>query len=275
MATPEDRIEAYRRFLEDHPPRRVEGVEVYALGDGPALLFLHGMAGDGSAWWQQLVHFKDRYRVLAPTYPDTRDLFDLAERVLAALDALGIARFAVVGSSLGGYLAQYLTKRVPERITAAVFANTFPPTEEIERKNRPLVLLARLLPERVVQAAFVRHIERVIVPAGDHDPFLRYYLLQNARRLKKRSLLARWRALTSRFSPPEPEVPHLLVEATNDPLIPESLRAALRATYPKAKRFVFEGGGHFPYLNRPEAYNAMLREFLSSSGIASSPPSSR
>ncbi len=275
MTAPEDRIEAYHRFLEDHPPQRVQGVEVYALGEGPVLLFLHGMAGDGSAWWQQLVHFQDRYRVLAPTYPDAQNLFDLTERILSALDALEVTRFAVVGSSLGGYLAQYLVKRVPDRILAAVFANTFPPTEAIERKNRPLVLLARLLPERVVQAAFVRHIERVIVPAGDGDPFLRYYLMQNARRLKKKSLLARWRALISRFPPPEPEMPHLLVEATNDPLIPESLRAALRATYPKAKRFVFEGGGHFPYLNRPQAYNAMLRDFLSSSGMDKSPPSSR
>ncbi len=215
-------------------------MEVYALGEGPVLLFLHGMAADGSARWQQLVHFQDRYRVLAPTYPDAENLFDLTERILSVLDALEVRRFAVVGSSLGGYLAQYLVKRVPDRILAAVFANPFPPTEAIERKNRPL-----LLPERVVQAASVRHIERVIVPAGDGYPSLRYYLMQNARRLKKKSLHARSRAPIGRFPPAEPEMPHLLVEATRDPL-----GAAIRATYPKAARFVFQRALPAPDLQR-------------------------
>ena len=275
MPGEDPRVEAYRRFIEARPPKRAAGVSVLDLGAGPALVFLHGMAGDGSAWWQQLDFFKARYRVLAPTYPDARDLFNLAERVLAALGALGVERFAVVGSSLGGYLAQYLVRAAPERIAAAVFANTFPPSGEIVRRNRPLAALARFLPEAAIRAALLRQIERVIVPAGDGDPFLRYYLTENARRLRKGTLLSRWRAIQSRFEPPDPEVPHLLVEATNDPLIPADLRAALAATYPRARRFVFEGGGHFPYLNRPEAYNAMLNDFLASSGIASSPPSSR
>jgi len=264
--------EAYRRFLAAHPPTRAAGVEVFDLGEGPALVFLHGMAGDGSAWWQQLLHFKDHYRVLAPTYPEARDLLELAERILAALQALEVHRFAVVGSSMGGYLAQYLVKAAPEQVQAAVFANTFSPNGEIARKNRLLVLAARLLPEAAITAAFVRHIERVIVPAGDHDAFLREYLLQNARRLKKHELLARYRAIVTPFEPPEPQIPHQIVEASNDPLIPPALRAALSATYPRARRFVFEGGGHFPYLNRPKAYNAMLSDFLTAAGMAERPP---
>ena len=263
MAAPDERIEAYHRFLEDHPPRRAAGVEVLDLGRGPAILFLHGMAGDGFAWWQQLLFFRDRYRVLAPTYPEARDLVELAGRVLAALDELGVGRFAVVGSSLGGYLAQYLAKAAPGRVGVAVFANTFPPNGEIARRNRPLVLAARLLPEAAITAAFVRHIERVIVPAGDGDPLLRHYLLRSARRLKKRELLARYRAVITPFEPARPRAPHLLVQATNDPLVPPSLREELIRTYPEAWRFSFEGGGHFPYLNRPRAYNAMLDDFLS------------
>ncbi len=273
MARADARIEAYRRFLEAHSPRRAAGVEVFDLGQGPALVFLHGMAGDGSAWWQQLLYFQDRYRVLAPSYPDAKDLAGLAERVLAALDALGVGEFVVVGSSLGGYLAQYLVKAVPHRVPAAVFANTFPPNNEIARKNGLLARAARLLPESLVRAAFLRQIERSIVPAGDHDPLLRHYLVENVRKLSKGNLLARWRALITPFEPPRPEIPHLLVEASNDPLIPESLRILLPATYPRARRFVFEGGGHFPYLNRPQAYNAMLKDFLVSSGMAERPPS--
>ncbi len=87
MAALEDWIEAYRRFLEGHPPRRVQGVEVFALGEGPALLFPHGMAGDGSARWRLPVHLQDRFRVLAPTDPDPEHPFDLAKRIPDALEA--------------------------------------------------------------------------------------------------------------------------------------------------------------------------------------------
>jgi len=261
-------IAAYQDFVENHPPRLAAGVPVYDLGEGPALIFLHGMAGDGSAWWQQLLHFQDRYRVLAPTYPETRDLVELADRILAALHELGVDRFAVVGSSLGGYLAQFLTKIAPGRVEAAVFANTFPPNREIARRNRLRVALARTLPEPVVRAAFLRYIERVLVPAGDNHALLRHYLVQNARKLKKRELLARYRAVVTPFKPAPPKAPHLIVEATNDPLIDERLRAILRTTYPHAARHVFEGGGHFPYLNRPKAYHAVLESFLENAGYA-------
>jgi pimeloyl-ACP methyl ester carboxylesterase len=54
----------------------------------------------------------------------------------------------------------------------------------------------------------------------------------------------------------------LIVECDNDPLIPAPMRAALRAGHPRARVAVVEGGGHYPYLLRPEAYNAAVGGFL-------------
>jgi len=270
-----EKWEAYQRFLAQNRPKTAAGVEVYDLGEGPAIVFLHGLLGDGSGWWQQLEFFKKRFRVLAPTYPEAEDLKDLAKRIIAALDELGVDRFAVVGSSLGGYLAQYLTAAYPKRVAAAVFANTFPPNEELERRYRPLVALARALPELLVKGAFYYHLVRVIVPAGDKDPLLFRYLAENIKRFDKRTLFSRYRAVVTPFAPKEPRVPHLIVESTNDPVIPESLRATLRATYPRAEIYSFTGGGHFPYLNRGDDYNRMLAAFFSSGGREARPPSRR
>ncbi|MFM7531380.1 MAG: alpha/beta fold hydrolase, partial [Rubrivivax sp.] len=54
----------------------------------------------------------------------------------------------------------------------------------------------------------------------------------------------------------------LIVECDNDPLIPAPMRAALRTAYPGAQSVVIEGGGHYPYLLRAEAYERAVAGFL-------------
>ena len=51
---------------------------------------------------------------------------ELADDVLGVVDALGVDRFAMVGLSLGGAVAQTLAITRPERLTAAVLCCTVP-----------------------------------------------------------------------------------------------------------------------------------------------------
>jgi pimeloyl-ACP methyl ester carboxylesterase len=54
----------------------------------------------------------------------------------------------------------------------------------------------------------------------------------------------------------------MIVESANDPLISPALRQLLRRTYPSARVHTFGAVGHFPYVNEPQAYSAVLEEFL-------------
>ncbi|WP_456444619.1 alpha/beta fold hydrolase [Oceanithermus sp.] len=262
------RIEALRRFRRRQPLHTLErGGRVwryYALGEGPrTLLFLHGMAGAGDIWFQQLEVYARRWRVVATTYPPEGSLARLADGVLAVLDAAGAREAVVVGSSLGGLLAQYLAARRPERVERAVFANTFPPGHPEILKGRRMAALARWLPERLVLGAMLRNARRKLVPAAGGDALLAGYLEeQYTRRMRKADVLARSRAVFETFAPPEPRMPHAVFEAANDPLIPPRARADLKARYPEA--FVRDLGavGHFPYLSHPERFNAALDAFL-------------
>jgi len=264
------RIEALREFRRRQRLRSLErgGLvwRYYALGEGPrTLLFLHGMAGAGDIWFQQLEVYAKRWRVVAPTYPATGSLEVLASGVWAVLDAVGARRAVVVGSSLGGLLAQYLTARQPQRVERAVFANTFPPGHPEILKGRRLAALARWLPERLVLGMMLRNAQQKLVPAAGGDALLAYYLEEQYRqRMNKVAVLARSRAVFEVFAPPEPRMPHAIFEAANDPLIPPRVRADLKARYPQAFMRDLGEVGHFPYLSHPERFNGALDEFLAS-----------
>lgn len=259
-------------FRATHPVQRlaVDGHdwEYVVVGDGPTTaVFLHGMSGAYDIWWQQLEALSTTHRTIAVTYPAVETLAELAAGVIAILDANAVPSTAIVGSSLGGYLAQYLVQQHPERIERAVFANTFPPNDQLRDEHRWRASIGRFLPERVVATVFRHSNASRVVPASQDAPLVAAYLAEQAQLpgLKQR-LLARYRTVVEPFpiEDPAPDgLPLLLLLSDNDPLLDPGLRAALLATYPTAQVHTFVEGGHFPYLSRPAEYTAVLRGFLS------------
>ena len=229
-----------------------------------ALLFLHGMAGAYDVWWQQIEALQDRFRIVSLTYPAVGTLEELRHGINAVLQAAGVDRFSVVGSSLGGYLAQYLIARQPARIERAVFANTFPPNSILARGTRGADLLIRLVPQALLMAGMRWNTRLSIYPASGRSALLKDYLDEGTyRSMDKARFLARYRAVIEWFEPPDPaEIPVMIVESANDPLISPALQQLLKQTYPSACVHTFGAVGHFPYVNEPQAYTAVLKEFL-------------
>ncbi len=267
---PEAQLRSLLSFRKEFPPQRLEvdGVtwEYVALGQGEeAILFLHGMAGAYDIWWQQLIAFAPHYRVLSVTYPAVPSLEGLARGIEAILDHEGVSRATVVGSSLGGYLTQYWMATRPERVQRAVLGNTFPPNDLYPKRYKAVTLIGPLLPEWTVLAVFRNGFFTRIHPTSRSNLLLVYLLEQSYGRMRKADVLARGRCVLEQFSPPNPEalgIPVLIIESDDDPLVPPELRARLKQQYPSARVFTFEDAGHFPYVNRADAYNQALRTFL-------------
>ncbi len=241
--------------------------EYVVAGDGPTtVLFLHGMGGAYDIWWQQIEALEATHRVVAPTYPAVPSLDGLADGLLTILDTEGIDEVAVVGSSLGGYLAQYLVQHHPDRVSHAVFSNTFPPNDLLRAEYGVLGSLIPYLPEWVVLFAFRFNSVREVVPASEGSPLVEAYLREQGHgAMSKAQFNARYRAVIDplQVADPEPDgIPLLIIEADNDPLIAAELREELVRLYPTAEVYTFHGAGHFPYLNRPDEYTALLRDHL-------------
>jgi pimeloyl-ACP methyl ester carboxylesterase len=122
--------------------RRVEIPLRDTGGDGPAVLFLHGLLVDGSLW-DAVVERLPGHRCLVPELPLGSHTAPFADRarltpvgvadvVADVLDELDLHDVTVVGNDTGGALAQVLVTRRPDRVGRLIMTpcdafETFPP----------------------------------------------------------------------------------------------------------------------------------------------------
>ena len=238
----------------------VEVVQTAGAGAsaGQTVLWLPGAQGTAESWCRQLLAFGQRRPMVAVNYPVVGDGPALADLVVAVADALGCERFDLVGSSLGGYIAQWVAVNHAERLGRVVLGNTFcDPTPA----QSPDKLAA--LEDRDAAAIHAEVIARLqALPEG---PFKALQLEIVGRGQTPELLRARMLAVQRAVPVPALALPDerlLLIECDNDPLIPPPMRAALRAAHPGAQVVVIEGGGHYPALLRTEAYDAAVAGFL-------------
>ena len=109
-------------------------------GSGPEMLFVHGMCGDASVWADQVARLSDRFTCV--TYDrrghtrsgrgsEPESVETHAADAAALIEALGLDRPVLVGSSGGARIAVELARSRPELIRAAVFSE--PPIFGLDR----------------------------------------------------------------------------------------------------------------------------------------------
>ncbi|MCC9738775.1 4-carboxymuconolactone decarboxylase [Streptomyces sp. MNU89] len=138
--------------------------------DAPALVLGPALGTTWHMWDRQTPELSEHWRVIrfdlpghggAPAHP-AGSVSDLADRLLAALDTLGIDRFAYAGCSLGGAVGAELALRHPHRVAslALVSAAARFGTADEHRQRGVIVRtngldpIARSAPERWFTPAF-------------------------------------------------------------------------------------------------------------------------
>jgi pimeloyl-ACP methyl ester carboxylesterase len=103
-------------------------VALAQAGTGEPLIYLHGFAdihGSCEGWLPFHQRLAEEVRVIAPAHPgcagSTEDeeietIEDVVFHYLEVLDALGLERFHLAGSAIGGWIAAELAVRIPERV---------------------------------------------------------------------------------------------------------------------------------------------------------------
>jgi pimeloyl-ACP methyl ester carboxylesterase len=265
----------------------IDGREVNycELGEGPAILFVHGLGASWQSWLEQLPEFAASHRVVAMDLPgfgysespsEDISIEYYARWTAQFMDVLGIESAAVVGNSMGGFVSAELAIKVPARVQRLVFVSAAIFWQN-RRRAQPLVQLARMS-DAVVARALVRATDDIatrrrlryaaLATAGFRYPQyvsdeLAHEMVRSARRTD--GFLPALQALAGydlEEELPKISCPTLIVWGANDQLVSVKDAERLEDLIPASRREVFERTGHVAMLERPERFNRLLEEFL-------------
>ena len=272
----------------------IDGVTIryHTHGDGPPVVFVHGVYVGGSVW-DELVGRLDGMRCIVPTWPlgahrDPAPDADLsarttARRIPAFLEALDIRDVTLVGNDTGGGLClAALGSGHPgvERIGRLVLTNCdsyehFPPKgfdriAGIARRFPPGVAgLLRLFATKPGQRMFLKSV-CTSPPTGDGGTAgLRGISFPDSKGARRDAL-----RVTQSL---EPSVtldavdalktfarPVLLAWGDRDKLFPLDHARRLESAFPKARLQVIEGSSTYVMLDRPDDLAAAITTFITS-----------
>jgi pimeloyl-ACP methyl ester carboxylesterase len=229
---------------------------------GLPVLFLHAFGGAGDQWSDQLDHLRDDRRALAfdlrghgdsdaPSDPADYAVEALADDVQAVVEGLGLDRVVLVGHSLGGSVALAYAGRHPERVAGLVLEGT--PGQMPEQQARQTLdamsadydRASGMAMDRLLDGARPEVRRRVLAANGAISAEDGLAIIRASFAFDPRPSLGRY------------EGPILIV----DPDIGDAPWAIHRLA-PAARREVVPGTSHWVQMDRPEAFNAILDDFL-------------
>ncbi|MEM1315648.1 MAG: alpha/beta hydrolase [Pseudomonadota bacterium] len=255
------------RFAAAHPEtvwtREGRRWGVIRAGEtGPWLVLLPGTLGRADVFWQVIEPLSDRARILSLSYPDAGGMEDWAADVAAAAQAHGASDAVILGSSLGGWVAQVAASRRPDVFATLVAANTLCDASILAAIPTYAQDLYAL-PDAELPEGFAAGL-RALRDAEPRFAELAGLLLSEAEGRIPAAELRR-RLIVLKEAPPLPVPPAgavFTVESDDDHLVTPPVRAAVRERLTPARAFRFAWGTHFPYVTRPAEYLALIEEAL-------------
>jgi pimeloyl-ACP methyl ester carboxylesterase len=259
-------------------------VSYHRLGEGPAIVLIHGITSSSRTWRAVMQGLAARHTVIAPDLlghgrsAKPRGDYSLgayASGVRDLLAVLGVPRATVVGHSLGGGIAMQFAYQFPDRLDRLVLVDSGGLGEEVS-----LVLRAATLPGAEVVLPFlfgpvprragrtigavlgklgvrananVRGLAEGVESLGSADA--RRAFVHTARGVidpRGQRVDARDRLYLSR------NVPTLLIWGERDPIIPVRHGREAHELMPHSRFEVFPRAGHFPFNDDPERFVSVV-----------------
>ncbi len=248
-------------------------VQVRELGQGPAVVLVHGYPLDGAMWSGTARALSTRFRVLKPDLPGRGEnptpadgtietYADFIGAIVAGLPApVGLAGF-----SMGGYAALALMKRGPANVRALALVDTRATADDAAGKaaREQAIATARSggaaaiadgMIGKLISADSARNANLV-------ERLRRIILRQKPETIESDIAAMRDRPDSTDFLP-RIGVPTIVLAGDQDALTPPEGARTMAAAIPEARFLSIENAGHLTPMERPGAVASALSEFFS------------
>ena len=242
-------------------------------GDGPPILFVHGLGGTSNVWQPQRAVLSRLFKVITLDLPGsgrsdrserTYTMERWAEQIVALADHLALDKLILVGHSMTTLLAQKVAARYAARLTALVLCG---PITELPPAGKDAFVKRA---EAVQQSGMIAIADAVLAGAlspatREANPALaglyREMLLANDPPAYAAQCLALVDG-SARADQAQIKCPTLILVGDQDAVTPLTNARAIAAAVPSARIRIVPATAHATMLERPEAFNAMIIEFL-------------
>ena len=247
-------------------------------GSGPALVLVHGLLGYSFSWRHALPVFSEKATVYAVDMlgvgfsdrpPDLNcRLRAHAERLLRFLDSVGVTSCDLMGTSHGGAVVMMAAALAPERVRSLILVAPVNPWSTHGKGWAPFRrVIGRttfLYPYWHARMYGDRSRIRTGTLAGYCAPLripgvFKYWL----------DVMGTWNSDLEDLESSMPRIAHiptLLLWGDKDTAVDPTSSESLCRQFTYCRIKMFDGVGHLPYEEVPEAFNSSVMEFLSRSG---------
>jgi 3-oxoadipate enol-lactonase len=247
----------------------------FIWGEGPPLLFVHGLGDSGHSFLQPISRLTAHFRCIAYELPGgPRDGArlrryehdQLAADIWSLLDHLGLRQSYILGSSFGCTIVLKALHARPERLPRAILQGGLV-YRPLRRAERFLAYWGRFLPGRMAGLPLREKV--LLKTAGtafkESFPDVWNFFLECSGRARLATVAHQahmLHRLDLRSLLPTIRQPVLLICGDQDRVVPRPHEEMLLQGLPNAGRVVIEGCGHVPSYTHPEILAEVIRQFL-------------
>jgi pimeloyl-ACP methyl ester carboxylesterase len=241
----------------------------------PLLTLIHGFPFSLAYWKAQVPVLAKRYRVLtydlrglgASRLGEAPQLLEAyVDDLLGLLDWVGVRKTALLGLSMGGYIALRAAQKAPERLWALGLLDTRADADADAAKLGRQASIA-LVRKRGVGALAEAMLPKLFAPATlKRKPALaaglRRLMARNGEDGVCNALVAMAGRTDSSGFLREIKVPTLVLVGEHDAITPAELARGMHRAIKDAHLAVIKGAGHVSNWEQPAAFNRAVLKFL-------------
>ncbi len=250
---------------------KVNDIEIAYVhrGIGNALVLLHGYPLDHHLWDEILPLLEEDFDLIVPDLrgfgestmtdaPITMD--DYASDIARLLDMLGIQKTAIVGHSMGGYVALAFAKLYPKRVRGLGLVSSQVLADPPDRKE------GRYKSAADVEQNGIGGVVEAMTTKFTSDPRLQAFARASMEAQKPAAYIGALKAMAERMDStsllPTFTFPVVLVHGNADVLIPVDRAREVKAAIPNAYLEEIDGAGHMPMMEAKEKTAEALKHLI-------------